>query len=138
MTVKTTAYWFDAEGNRVEDPADAVTGEIVDRDEDEGFEQRTYFDRSGEGDRPIDEVFSFDLDMTSQDGPKKTWDIRHPGTQELVSDLATLRLALGAGLPQAEWRSKLANMLQLPVWDSAPDELKREAYAWLVETRPVV
>jgi hypothetical protein len=40
--VLTTAY-FDAEGNRTEDPAQAVRGEIVERDPEAKRTRRTWF-----------------------------------------------------------------------------------------------
>jgi hypothetical protein len=40
--VLTTAY-FDAEGNRTEDPAQAVRGEIVERDPEAERTRRTWF-----------------------------------------------------------------------------------------------
>lgn len=131
-----TAHWFDATGAPVEDPADAATGEIVETDPEIGVISRTYVDRTNEGELPIAETFSYDLQLESQDGPKGTWDVRHGMQQELVETLAELRASLGGGLDDAGWRQKLANMLQLPSWGVAPEALKAEAYAWLVETRP--
>jgi hypothetical protein len=40
--VLSTSY-FDAEGNRTEDPAQAVRGEVVERDEEAGRTRRTWF-----------------------------------------------------------------------------------------------
>lgn len=40
--VLSTAY-FDAEGNRTEDPAQAVRGEVVERDPKAGRTRRTWF-----------------------------------------------------------------------------------------------
>lgn len=132
-TVKTEAAWFDAKGAPCE-PQVAVTGEIVES-EDGVVLRRTYVDYTDEGDRAVGEVFSYDLELESLDSGYE-WDVRHPETQEPVRDLATLKLALGGGLDAHEWRSKVANMLQLPSWRAAPTELKVEVYDWLVETRP--
>ena len=134
----TIEYWFDADGQPVASPADAVTGEIVELDG--GYEiRRTYVDL-----RPDTKVLNVPaeqsvLDPESQDLLKAgTWDVYFYDNGAILP-VETLQQLLRArevdGLSLREQRDSVGRLLETPAWVPAPQQLKDEVYAWLVATR---
>jgi hypothetical protein len=72
------------------------------------------------------------LSIEDQDAPKRTWDVYDPTTDEVVTSLAGLKLALApAGLSDQEWRVRVLEIYTSPAIEAAPQRLRDEMAAFL-------
>lgn len=135
---KTEAFWQDEQGQPCS-PADAVTGEIIEYDDDGVELQRTYVDhRNSESISTDDQE---DLLPENQDLLKQgTWDIwwvDEAGVYHLLESLDRLFVFLGvAGVADVQARREaVGRFMTLPAWKAAPPALESEVGDWLVATR---
>lgn len=139
MTTVISEAWFDEDGEPLDGPEFAATGEIHAVDED-GVETRTYVDLHGASPDDVDSpaVASADyLGPENQDALKGgTWDVWMPDYARTVESRDELLGAFGwLSLTPAQQRSQVCHLMELPIWDAAPKVLKDEVYAWLEATR---
>lgn len=119
----TVAYWWDADG--LATTADrAVSGEIVEYLGGVDV-RRTYLEP------PLIDFAEVDYEVEDADLIKGTWDLYDPDG-ELVTTLPQLRPILG----EVGFRRALGSFMATPAWVQAPAELRLEANAYLVLTRP--
>lgn len=132
--------YLDADGNAVDGPERAASLEVQEFDDQGVPTGRTYLERPAGGSAiawastPEEEDIA---DPDVADGfTKGTWDLYDPQTGEPVTTREQLCRALGTGDDPAAQRGALGDLLGLPSWQAAPDELKTDVRAWLVATRP--
>lgn len=131
--VRSEAYLTDAAGAPTDDPAAAVAAEIVEYDAADQEIARTY----GRTDYPaVDQASG--ADDEDHDGIKATWDvtISVDGIHRLVTTLDELSSVLDRdALGETQFRSTVAAMMTLPVWEGMPEPLRAEIRTYLEGTR---
>lgn len=128
MAIEVRALWFDADGQPLDEERRdrAVTVELEEYETETGYVlQRTYATLDYEDD--LDNTVAFA--PLNSDFTKGTWDltVTTPIGLKRVETFAELRTLLG----EDRLREQLTGMMELPVWDVAPEDVKRGAYAWL-------
>lgn len=135
QTTETTETWIGADGNVLPDRNGAVAVEINQVDNDGLIVQRTYATlEGGKPTTPFTDVededqtqaLSWDLWVEDADGALKPVDT-------LDEFWAAFELEDETGL---ELVSQVCHILELPVWDVAPEKLQTEVYAWLRKQSP--
>lgn len=133
---RSVAHLYGKDGREVDDPADAVRGEIIELDEDDLLLKRTYFGQMEDPGLPVPAGQQWDSPL--QDEIKVSWDVyvSQDGIVTLVDTLDKLLIAQDLkGQPLRVQRDRIGHILGLSVWEHAPAELKTEVYAWLESTR---
>jgi hypothetical protein len=135
--VRAAAWWFDEQGERVNDPALAARGEIHEYDAADRVINRTYVEPSdGLPGEPMSATYDEAVHPDNADLLKAgTWDVRNPD-QTPVTTLEQLLASQGwSDLPLRTQRHNVAAFTAWPVWVPAPAELREEVDEWLVSTR---
>lgn len=129
--MRTEALYFDADGNRIGEPTEAMaTGEITYLDDDGQVTRRDYIvgpasahyaaTEFGALDRVLEEPSPFDLTFVDD------------GVEKPVTTLVELFTALGgAYIDEDALRNRVANLLILPFWENAPEDLRAAVDAYL-------
>lgn len=132
--VRSEAFLTDAAGLPTDDPAAASAVEIVEYDAGDNEIRRTY----GRTDYPATPQATT-ADDEDHDAVKATWDVTivEDGQHRLVTTLAELSSVLDRdALGEPGFRTAVASMMTLPVWDGMPEQLRAEIRTHLEDTRP--
>lgn len=136
MEATSDVQWFAPDGTPLPSPEGASAAEITEYLDGVPV-RRTY----GTLDPAVADVSieAPDFVCESEDWLKSSWDLwadqaRRDGTVEYrpVDTLDGLFTSRGLHhLTPAEQRTAVCHLLELPVWDAAPETLKGEVYEWL-------
>lgn len=132
-----TVDWIGPGGRKLDGPAGAIAVEVQEYDSEGVPADRTYAELAP-APRVVLAQTAAEEDVADPDVAdsafKGTWDLWfHDGVHVPVpvETLEQLWWALSAGDTDGSRQAALLNALELPSWDSAPDDLKTAAYAWL-------
>lgn len=148
MATNRRVHLTDDSGRTVHDPTHAAAAEIVEELDDGTPVARTYLSRSpnlGAGETPpsvqygnLPDPVEIHDELTAPELlNKKTWDVwlNIDGDFTLAETLEEVLQALEGDLSGMTKREFVANLVVLPAFEHAPEQLRRQAFAYLDSTR---
>lgn len=130
--MRTEALYFDADGNKIGEPTEAMaTGEIVYFDDEGNETRRDYIVGPASASYDAVQFGVLDKILEAEPGPFDLTFVED-GVEKPVTTLTELFTALGgAYVDEDTLRNRVANLLITPFWVNAPDDLRAAVDAYL-------